>query len=82
MHRGQPKQCDEPDDVVIVVRLVGVVRTGRRLMAPFSGRPLTAQHAGAHDLFVHNVSSPAAKHLIDPAPLQRLVRRHDQRTGI
>ena len=47
-----------------------------RLTAPFSGRPLTLQHAGAQDLFEHNVSSPAAKHFIDPGPLQRFVRRH------
>ena len=47
-----------------------------RLTAPFSGRPLTLQHAGAQDLFEHSVSSPAAKHFIDPGPLQRFVRRH------
>ena len=47
-----------------------------RLTAPFSGRPLTLQHAGAQDLFEHDVSSPAAKHFIDPGPLQRFVRRH------
>jgi hypothetical protein len=44
--------------------------------APFSGRPLARQHAGAHDLFKHNISSPAAKHFIGPGPLQRFVRRH------
>jgi hypothetical protein len=46
-----------------------------RLTAPFSGRPPTLQHAGAQDLFEHNISSPAAKHLIPPGPLQRFVRR-------
>ena len=46
-----------------------------RLTAPFSGRPQTLQHAGAQDLFKHSDSSPAAKHFIDPGPLQRFVRR-------
>ena len=46
-----------------------------RLTAPFSGRPRALQHAGAHDLFEHNDSSPVAKHFINPGPLQRLVRR-------
>ena len=46
-----------------------------RLTAPFSGRPQTLQHAGAQDLFEHNLSSPAAKHFINPGPLQRFVRR-------
>jgi hypothetical protein len=48
---------------------------GGRLTAPFSGRPLRFQHAGAQDLFMHNLTSPAAKHFIDPGPLQRFVRR-------
>jgi hypothetical protein len=52
------------------------VRRDRRLTAPFSGRPLTTQHAGAHDLFKHSLSSPAAKHFIQPGPLQRFVRWH------
>ena len=46
-----------------------------RLTAPFSGRPLTLQHAGAQDLFKHHISSPAARHFIQPGPLQRFVRR-------
>jgi hypothetical protein len=46
-----------------------------RLTAPFSGRPGALQHAGAQDLFWHGLSSPAAKHFIDPGPLQRFVRR-------
>jgi hypothetical protein len=44
-----------------------------RLAAPFSGRPLTLQHAGAPDLFKDNAPLPAAKHFIGPGPLQRLL---------
>ena len=45
------------------------------LTLPFSGRPLTHQHAGAQDLPGCGALSPAAKHFIDPGPLQRIVRR-------
>ena len=55
---------------------IAVMHAHGRLTAPFSGRPQTLQHAGAQDLFEHNASSPAAKHFIDPGPLQRFVRRH------
>ena len=46
--------CDEAEAPVIVPLGQGTVGShDSRLTAPFSGRPLTHQHAGAQDLFKH-----------------------------
>jgi hypothetical protein len=74
-HRPPRSAANHNEAVEYGVRFDDGDKVMCRLTAPFSGRPPTLQHAGAQDLLGRGASSPAAKHFINPGPLQRFVRR-------